>query len=330
MISYLLYPFGDYDLDNRIFNSPYGILRTILRQRGIDLQTHDRGNLSTAAKVLCFNHRPSVYATCRRAGLPPEQLVLFLTEPRPVMPDQYRRVVWNLYGTVFTFLDDLIDNQRIYKMHYPQGQTLAEILTPFHQRKFLTLINANKYSYVDHELYSFRRQAIHFFEQRKYFDLFGYGWGRNGALALGPAIQAFKNNKIGRYVLDVLQGFYHSSRYGGQIQDKYAVLSQYKFSLAFENEEETLGWISEKLFDCLFAGTVPIYLGAKNISNVVPPNCFIDMRSFSNFSELEKHLRSMTEYEFSKYQEAGQRFLRSPGFTLWKPENVFSEIAVHL
>ena len=47
----------------------------------------------------------------------------------------------------------------------------------FKDRKFLTLINANKYSYVKGELYSLRRKAILFFEEKcpKRFDLYGRG-----------------------------------------------------------------------------------------------------------------------------------------------------------
>src|SRR5437762_819418 len=147
MTSYLLYPFGEHDLNNKIFESPYRILRDLLRDRDIDLQTYDQGVLSQASKVLCFNHHPAFYTQLTAAGLRPEQLVLFLTEPRPVIPKQYDQKVWRMYGTIFTFLDDLVDNQRIFKMHYPQGQKLFQNVAPFANRKFLCLMNANKYSY---------------------------------------------------------------------------------------------------------------------------------------------------------------------------------------
>ncbi len=46
--------------------------------------------------------------------------------------------------------------------------------------------------------------------------------------------------------------------------DKWEVLSQYKYSIAIENDfcED---WVTEKYFDCILAETVPIYYGCPNI-----------------------------------------------------------------
>lgn len=330
MISYLLSPFGGYDLDNKIFQSPYGVLRALLRERGIDLQTYDRGTLSQAAKVLCFNHRPNFFANLKAAGLRRDQLVLFLMEPRPVIPKQYRQRVWDHYGTVFTFLDDLIDNRHIFKMRYPQGQTLRSNIPQFAERKFLTLMNANKYSYVTNELYSVRRRAIRHFEHAADFDLYGYGWGKNGALTPGVAWQALQSGRVLQYIEDAGRGWRVSPSYRGTVENKYATIERYRFCLAFENEKGTRGYISEKIFDCLFSGTVPVYLGAKNIGDEVPGECFIDMRNFASFAELEKFLRRVTATEFNTYQAAGQRFLRDQKFQAWKPAAVFEQIAAHL
>jgi len=53
-------------------------------------------------------------------------------------------------------------------------------------------------------------------------------------------------------------------RYGNKIpqgeQAKYDLLSQYKFNLCFENSLAE-GYVTEKLFQALIAGTIPIYWG---------------------------------------------------------------------
>ncbi|MBI3573089.1 MAG: hypothetical protein HY092_02720 [Candidatus Kerfeldbacteria bacterium] len=251
-------------------------------------------------------------------------------EPKPVVPDQYRPEVWNQYGTVFTFLDNLVDHKHIFKMYYPQGQELMEQLPGWSERKFLTLMNANKYSYVQHELYSVRRQAIRYFERNPDFDLYGFDWNHNGTLNLGAASQAFKSGHWIQYVMDVIAGFRHAACYRGTVPDKRATIAKYKFAIAFENESKTQGYITEKIFDCFFAGTVPVYLGAENITYYVPADCFVDFRKFSGFAELEKFLRAMTEPEFLRYQKNGQRFLHGPAFAPWLPKNVFASITEHL
>ncbi len=330
MESYLLFPFGDYDLKNAIFESPYGQLRKYLAQRNINLQTYDQGDLFSAAKVLCFNHRPIQHKKCLAAGLRPEQLVLFLMEPAPVIPSQYTPQIWGKYGTVFTFLDNLVDGKKFHKMFYPQGQTLPEEVRPWFDRKFLVMMNANKYSYVPHELYSKRRAAIRYFERSDDFDLYGFGWDTNGALSPGAFVQALRFGQPSRYLTDLFGGFRHSPSYRGSVKDKHIMLAQYKFCLAFENEACTQGYITEKIFDCFFAGSVPVYFGADNVTDYIPSNCFVDLRKFSSFDTLETYLRQMSEADWAAYHNRGQAFIRSTAFARWQPENVFASIAGHL
>jgi hypothetical protein len=51
----------------------------------------------------------------------------------------------------------------------------------------------------------------------------------------------------------------------GPLDSKYEALSRYTFSLTYENMALD-GWINEKLFDAMLAGTVPIDLGAPDIN----------------------------------------------------------------
>lgn len=204
---------------------------------------------------------------------------------------------------------------------------LVDQLPAWSDRKFLTLMNGNKYSYVQNELYSLRRKAIRHFEKRDDFDLYGFDWNKNGALTLGAAVQAFKSGQWFRYGFDVITGWHHSPRYLGTVEDKRATIAKYKFAIAVENEQKTQGYVTEKIFDCLFAGTVPVYLGAENITDYIPATCFIDLRSYPSMNALEKRLRSMTEAEWHSYHQAGQQFLRSEQFQRWSPAEVFKQIA---
>ena len=59
-------------------------------------------------------------------------------------------------------------------------------------------------------------------------------------------------------------------------------LSKYKFSICFENSI-TAGYISEKIFDCFYAGTIPIYYGDPNVKESIDPDSFIDFRKFDDY-----------------------------------------------
>jgi hypothetical protein len=74
------------------------------------------------------------------------------------------------------------------------------------------------------------------------------------------------------------------------------------------------GWITEKIFDCFYAGTVPIYLGAPDVEHWIPPECFIDMRRFEGYDDLREYLLALTDGEIEAYRVAARDFLRSEQF----------------
>lgn len=71
---------------------------------------------------------------------------------------------------------------------------------------------------------------------------------------------------------------------GGPIADKLAFLKDYKFNIAFENSRVD-GYTTEKLFDALAAGTLPIYWGNPSVKFDVPENCFINLSKFATMTE---------------------------------------------
>ena len=142
-------------------------------------------------------------------------------------------------------------------------------------------------------------------------------------------LQAAKYRKIGRFVADFVSNVRGFGSFKGTVAQKLDCLSNYRFCICFENEAFDVG-LTEKIFDCLFAGTVPIYFGAPSIRKYVPEMSFIDFGSFGNYVDLHEYLRQMGNDEFLKMQSAGQEFINSKEFESWKPESVFSEIAASL
>lgn len=86
---------------------------------------------------------------------------------------------------------------------------------------------------------------------------------------------------------------------------KLATIARYKFCLAFENVLET-DYVTEKFFDPLLAGTVPVYRGAPNIDQFAPgENAFINVNDFEGPTELAIHLQ-----ELDQDDEAYRQFFR--------------------
>ena len=61
---------------------------------------------------------------------------------------------------------------------------------------------------------------------------------------------------------DMPSEFDRGGRWGDRFAEKAAVLGDYGFNFAFENSKFP-GYVSEKVYEALAAGTVPVYIGEK-------------------------------------------------------------------
>jgi alpha-1,3-fucosyltransferase 10 len=74
---------------------------------------------------------------------------------------------------------------------------------------------------------------------------------------------------------------------------KLATLARYRFTLAFENSIAE-DYVTEKFFDPLRVGSVPVYLGAPNVADFAPGDrCFINAADFDGPRDLADHLRRL-------------------------------------
>lgn len=175
--------------------------------------------------------------------------------------------------------------------------------TPFTTKETIALIAANKsapawkgllmkvlYGSKVQLIYPVRKRLVSSLAKSGVIHLYGKGWDTD----LDPNIQA------------VYKGMVPA---GG----KSHTLSRYKFSLCFENAIFP-GYLTEKIFDALMAGSVPVYLGDPEVEKIIPKNAFVDARDYIEPEQLEHRLKEMSETEHAAYLKAGQEFLHSSMF----------------
>jgi len=89
----------------------------------------------------------------------------------------------------------------------------------------------------------------------------------------------------------------------------------YKFVIAFEDAHDT-DYVTEKFFEPLIAGSVPVYLGAPNINDFAPgDHCFVDVRQFESPRALAHFINNCYQDDqlYAKFFEWKNRPLR-PSF----------------
>jgi hypothetical protein len=150
-------------------------------------------------------------------------------------------------------------------------------------------------------------RAIEAFSNGEEFDLYGEGWR-----ARHPAVEPAEHAAALRV-------------YRGTVEDKLKLLAGYRFALVYENTRFS-GYITEKLFDCFFARCIPIYSGAPDVAQYIPPATFIDVRQFPSFPELARFLRNITEEDAKRYVDAAHTFLISPAYENWCAERFARDV----
>ena len=90
---------------------------------------------------------------------------------------------------------------------------------------------------------------------------------------------------------------------GGWFKSKINLLRRYRFTLAFENSNIE-GYVSEKLFQPLIAGSVPVTMGAPNVQSFGPSEkSLIRSDDFGSPKELAEYLLYLAEHddEYNEY-----------------------------
>jgi alpha(1,3/1,4) fucosyltransferase len=294
---------------------PFIHLRNRLRERGYDLRTADDHQVESADRIILFDvplpatpwwkpwrRRPyerDLVAECSDRRIE-DRLVLLLMEPPVVYRENWERSRHEKFPVVFTWNDDWIDGTKYLKVHEPVPATFPDVPDiPFDQRKLAVMITSNKLSSHAGELYSARRECIRRLGALAPddFELFGPGWRR------------------------------HPPRgYRGLATNKWEVHPRFRFGICYENMGGVRGLVSERIFDCMRAGCVPVYLGATNIEEYVDTGCFIDRRRFCSEDELVRYLKDVTEADFRQFRQAIDAYLASERFSQFLPEAYFQTL----
>ena len=328
------------DAEGCVYTKAFALWREEAAKQGFALDTCDVVD-SKQADILWFMDLPrkkrkflEIKSSAKRTA----KLVLQILESPLLFPAAFVEANRREFDAVVSFeYGNGRDNEFTYKLPIDPEPSFEGV--PYQQRKLAVMVNTNRVegwlatrklglvglpgigAYFSGwklppfhwmhpakgELYSWRRNIAVEFEQfpNGGFDIFGPGWS-------GEKISWFP--------------FCWKRAYGGWRPDKVDYnleqvgfgkrkrLGEYKFVIASENYEGSRCYISEKIFDALLGGSVPVYLGEARITDLVPENSFIDARQFQSLGNLVNKLAKMSEEEWQQIRSSGKAFLSSKQF----------------
>lgn len=215
--------------------------------------------------------------------------------------------------------DDGINHPLLFPAFHAERQ---QGFVPWADRKHLVLLAGNKYwrhnaipwpqrlrrlaretydrtnaSWLkENQLHDRRLDLIAHFSAQGSIDIFGSGWQNRSHL---PRVHQ-------RALTDLVSG---GSVSPGS-SPKHDLLSSYRYTLTLENFRYP-GYVTEKIFDALAAGSIPVYLGAPDIESFVPREAFIDIQDFASPKDLNAFLNELDEESANSILQQGRDFLHS-------------------
>ncbi len=237
----------------------------------------------------CYSQRKTFLSK-----IPKEKSVLWIWEPATVNPEFYRQELHSNFAKIFTFDDTLLQSSKYLKFYHPHNLSMIDSVVPFEEKKFLCLMNACKTARPRKlwlNYYAERLKVINFYEKKKPGELHLYGrnWGKH------PSAK-------------------------GVVADKTATIKNYKFCICYENTN-TPGYVTEKMFDCFYAGVIPVYLGAENVTETIPESCFINRRKFECDEAVYQYMRAMDKETYERYLQNIREYLASDQGYVYTPEH---------
>ncbi|HYW21511.1 MAG TPA: glycosyltransferase family 10 [Nodularia sp. (in: cyanobacteria)] len=333
-----------------VYQEAFSLWKQQAAKIGFQLDTWDQAPLNKADLFWFLDLPPSRQEFARiRAQLKPKTpIVLQILESPFLAIHAFNNANTQDFDAVlsYEYIETIKQKERHFHYHLPNQLRQPQTNLEYSERKGLLLINSNRVGgflgmrqvgfsgipglgkflagwycslsmfseALSGELYSERRKLARTAELifPNFLDIYGRGW--NGEQISWCPL--YENRS------------YNSWR-GIPTISKWDLCEQYRFVLSFENFKGRRGYISEKIFDAMFAGSVPVYLGDDRITDYVPSDAFVDARNFDNYSDLLKYLITFSEAAWLDMREAGQAFIKSDEFQCFNSVQ-FAEIATDI
>lgn len=275
--------------------------------------------------------------------IPRSNRVLIALEPEAVTPAQHSQPVRNKYGLtlVQSPLQRKSSDDLLIRMGYlPPKADLLKLMDkharPTDRRaKRIAVINENKFSFVRRNNYGTRRRLMREIAGLgTHVVLAGRGWDGSVWWRVNRQIRAFAHcilsGSIPRFKNFSVRSMAKFSNVSlvGRVESELDFISQSRFNLVIENDPD---YLSEKLFNAVMGGSVPIYIGPALSLFDIPNNVAIQVPPDVSGITLLKILQEKSDIQLDEIVSNGRRWLTSQSVMVdWLHDSSFDRIANQL
>lgn len=300
--------------------------------------------------LVLFNHEKKAYRKFIKEGGAVGRAILIRLEPDTVYPAQYKKRIEQKYGLVispgscrnFELSESFIGWPYKYNLN-PAKPSIKDpdlrlALDPidlddlfsienWKQRSHkMVMIAGNKVSPIAASNYGIRRNLAKTVNS-ELLEIYGPLWNesiyKRTRHRLAVLVASLKQGTFPnlRQIYASLFTVYKTAK--GPIPDKHMLLRDTQFNLVVENSNAI---VTEKIFDALINGAIPIYIGPKLEEFGLPSQVAIEVAGC--ISKIESIIQSLTDEDVSIYLALMRNFISSDYFSLnWRSDEVYRKIA---
>ena len=221
-------------------------------------------NCGAIEALICLGYHPSVLEKDTIKKLSVDRKILINWEPQVVEPELYDAKYFTNFGLRLSPSDNWA--YKIDGVPFPWPQ--AKIDDPPNYETWsmrentIVIIQANKFSGHKDAKYRLRRKVIWKLGIKGLLDLYGKDWHSNKVLNFRWWFANARRHKF-RDLSFKLGSLSQPPEkiYKGEINSKFATYERYQTALVIEN---SLDYVSEKLFDAVSAGCLTVYVGQES------------------------------------------------------------------
>jgi len=262
---------------------------------------------------------------CVSNRLPKASRVLILREGPSIRPDQYKERVLNQYSRVFLSTPKplLLDSHRaggnLFTVPYQDGflkPIVRRQMVSKRQRRSLCMVNENKFSLHAASNYHLRQHALCQLSRAGIeVTVAGKHWLAGKRLYFSQQFKSalFLFSCSTRVRIQNLRGPLSKTAlrhltFVGYIDDLDTFFNQFEFVLIIENDNIR---VTEKFFNALASGCIPIYFGPNLDDFGIPRDIYVRLNNPQEIVSTVKRVELLSDLDVSAMQDKGESWILS-------------------
>ena len=287
-----------------------------LRELGLDVTK----SIEDADTVVFFDFLRKDLQTLQKTESTERNSILIVMEPQVVIPQKSSKIRKYKFSKL-CFLGRPPGSSE-WNLNWPQPWREVIPKSSSVSMHDAVMIAGNKLSFVEGELYSFRRECAFGI---KNLDVYGVGWNSRTWLRIKIFVSEllracsagyFPQYKSPKYWLKRLKSW------KGSPGNKDAALAHYKVSLVIENSYE---FLTEKLFDSFFGGCIPVYIGPDLENYQIPRELVIQVNA--DIDQVKIGIDTALRMDYETWRENLSKWLNLPSTKQeWMLDEIYQKI----